>query len=128
MTHHRSRAAAIGVAAMLLALATENASGAESRGQATEPPSATQFARVFIGVTNEYASQHGDGARVGKAHCVQAAPGKYMCSYLATEKGVKTCHLMQAQWTPKLPSAITVTLAGRTGRCGTLREAIQSLR
>ena len=128
MTHHRSRAAAIGVAAMLLALAAQNALGAESRSQGKETPSATQFAHAFIGVTNKYASQHGDGARLGNAHCVEAAPGKYMCSYLVTAKGVRTCHLMQAQWTPERSSAITVTLAGRTSRCGTLREAIQSLR
>ena len=145
MTHHRSHAAAIGakkraptlitaVLAPTLALVVlmagnaQNALGAESRAQATETPSATQFAHYFIGVTNKRASEHGDGARVGNAHCVQAAPGKYMCSYLVTAKGVRTCHLMQARWTPERPSAITVTLAGRTSRCGTLREAIQSLR
>jgi hypothetical protein len=128
MTHHRSRVAAIGVAAMLLALAAQNASGAESRSQGTGTPSATQFAHNFIGVTNQRASEHGDAARVSNAHCVQAAPGKYMCSYLVTAKGVRTCHLMQAQWMPARSSAITVTLAGRTSRCGTLRDAIQSLR
>jgi len=106
----------------------QNAAGADSRTRATETPSATQFAHNFIGVTNTHASQHGDGARVGNTHCVQAAPGKYMCSYQVTAKGVRTCHLMQAFWTPERSSAITVTLAGRTSRCGTLREAIQSLR
>jgi hypothetical protein len=145
MTHHRSRAAAIGAMKRALTLTTaalaptlalvflvgghaQDALGAESRAQARETPSATQFAHDFIGVTNKYASQHGDGARLGNAHCVEAAPGKYMCSYLVTAKGVRTCHLMQAQWTPERSSAITVTLAGRTRRCGTLREAIQSLR
>jgi len=128
MTHHRSHAVAIGVAAMLLALATQNALGAESRTQAPKTPSATQFAHNFIGVTNKHASDHGQATRVGNAHCVQAAPGKYMCSYLVMTKGVRTCHLMQAKWTPERSSAITVTLAGRTSRCGTLREAIQSLR
>jgi hypothetical protein len=128
MTHRRSRAAAIGVAAMLLALAAQNALAAESRSQPTATPSAIQFAHNFVGVTNQHASEQGDAARVGNAHCVQAAPGKYMCSYLVTAKGVSTCHLMQARWTPERSSAITVTLAGRTGRCGTLREAIQSLR
>lgn len=145
MTHHRSRQAAIGITrraltgttaalAPMLALVflvgglAQNASGAESRAPATETPSATQFAHNFVGVTNKRASEHDDGARVGNAHCVQAAPGKYMCSYLVTAKGVRTCHLMQAQWTPERSSAITVTLAGRTSRCGTLREAIQSLR
>ena len=105
----------------------QNALAAESRAQAPETPSATQFAHNFIGVTNKHASQNGDGARVGNAHCVQAAPGKYMCSYLVTAKGLGTCHLMQAHWTPERSSAITVTLSGRTSRCGTLREAIQSL-
>ena len=145
MTHHRSHAAAIGAMKRALTLTTatlaptlvlvflvgghaQNALGAESRAHATETPSATQFAHNFIGVTNKHASEHGDGARVGNAQCVQAAPGKYMCSYLVTARGVRTCHLMQAQWTPELSSAITVTLAGRTSRCGTLREAIQSLR
>ena len=145
MTHHRSRAAATGAMKKALTIATaalaptlallflmgghpQNALGAESRAQATETPSATQFAHNFIGVTNKHASEHGDGARVGNAHCVQAAPGKYMCAYLVTARGVKTCHLMQAKWTPERSSAITVTLAGRTSRCGTLREAIQSLR
>jgi hypothetical protein len=113
---------------MLLTLAAQSALGAESRAQATETPSATQFAHYFVGVTNTRASEHGDAARLGNAHCVQAAPGKYMCSYLVTAQGVATCHLMQAQWTPERSSAITVTLSGRTSRCGTLREAIQSLR
>ena len=132
MTHHRSRAAAIGAMKRALTIATaalaptlalvflvgghaQNALGAESRAQATETPSATQFAHNFIGVTNKRASEH-------------AAPGKYMCAFLVTARGARTCHLMQAQWTPERSSAITVTLAGRTSRCGTLREAIQSLR
>ena len=141
MTHHRSlgamkRGLILTTAALAPTLAlvvlvgghAQNALAAESRAQATEIPSATQFAHKFIGVTNKHASEHGDGARVGNAHCVQAAPGKYMCSYLVTARGVRTCHLMQARWTPGRSSAITVTLAGRTSRCGTLREAIQSLR
>ena len=145
MTHHRSGATAIGAMKRALTLTTaalaptlalvflvgghaQNALGAESRAQPTATPSATQFAHDFIGVTNKYASEHGNGARVGNAHCVEAAPGKYMCSYLVTAKGVRTCHLMQARWTPERSSAITVTLSGRTSRCGTLREAIQSLR
>jgi len=106
----------------------QTALGAESRAQATETPSATQFAHNFVGVTNKHASDHREATRVGNAHCVQAAPGKYMCSYLVTAKGVGTCHLMQAQWTPERSSGITVTLSGRTSRCGTLREAIRSLR
>ena len=38
---------------MLLALAAQNALGAESRSQGKETPSATQFAHAFIGVTNK---------------------------------------------------------------------------
>jgi hypothetical protein len=105
----------------------QKAAGAESKASAAATPSAIQFARIFTGVTNMYASEHGDGTSVGDAHCVQAEPGRYMCSYLSTVQGVKACHLMQAQWTPESPSAITVTLAGRTSRCGTLRDAIRSL-
>jgi hypothetical protein len=62
-------------------------------------------------VTNKHASEQGDGARVGNAHCVKAAPGKYMCSHQVTANGVMTCHLMQVQWRPERPSAITVMLA-----------------
>jgi hypothetical protein len=141
MTHHRSYATAIGAIKRALTFTTAAlalvflvgghagiALGAGSKTQATDTPSATQFAHYFVGVTNKRASEQGDGARVGSADCVKAAPGKYMCSYLVTAKGVKTCHLMQAHWRPQRSSAITVTLAGRTSRCGTLREAIQSLR
>jgi hypothetical protein len=103
-------------------------SGRDSRASAPATPSASQFAHDFVGMTNSYAQTHDDGAMVGDAHCVQAAPGQYMCSYLATVADTSTCHLMQARWTPESPSTITVTLAGRTRRCGTLREAIQSLR
>lgn len=144
MTHHRSHTAGIGVMKRALSHTTavlapalalvflagghaQNALGAESRAQATETPSAVQFAHYFVGVTNKHASEHGDSARLRNAHCVQAAPGKYMCSYVVTKKGVRSCHLMQARWTPERSSAITVTLSGRTSRCGTLREAIQSL-
>jgi hypothetical protein len=102
--------------------------GPESRVSAPTTPSASQFAHDFIGATNMYSQQsHDDGTLVGDAHCVQAAPGQYMCSYLVTVADTSSCHLMQARWTPESPSAITVTLAGRTHRCGTLREAIQSL-
>ena len=65
--------------------------------------------------------------RIGRADCVQAAPGRYMCSYAVTKPGTTTCHLMQARWTPDRASTITVTLAGRTRRCGSLAEALDSL-
>jgi hypothetical protein len=34
---------------------------------------------------------------------------------------------MQARWTPERASTITITLAGRTRRCGSLRQALDSL-
>jgi hypothetical protein len=60
-------------------------------------------------------------------HCVQAAPGAYMCAYTVMRAGHPECHLMQGRWTPHAASTITVTLAGRSRRCGTVRQAIQSL-
>jgi hypothetical protein len=98
-----------------------------ARASAPATPSAADFAAEFIGVTNQYATEHGVAAHANGAHCVQAAPGRYMCSYLVTKNGASTCHLMQARWTPNLTSTITVTLAGRTARCGTLREAVRTL-
>lgn len=92
------------------------------------PPSASKFGAEFIGVTNQYAREHGDAARAGHAHCVQAAPGRYMCAYVVATNGMPTCRLMQARWTPGSASTITVTLSGRTARCATLREAVRSLR
>ena len=100
---------------------------AAARGSAPSAPSAADFAAQFIGLTDTYAKEHGDTARTGKAHCVQAAPGRYMCSYVVTKHGTSTCHLMQARWTPAQASTITVTLAGRTRQCATLREAIRTL-
>jgi hypothetical protein len=98
-----------------------------ARASAPATPSAADFTAEFIGVTNQYAKEHGVAARASGAHCVEAASGRYMCSYIVTTNGASTCHLMQARWTPNQTSTITVTLAGRTARCGTLREAIQTL-
>jgi hypothetical protein len=51
-----------------------------------------------------------------------------MCSYAAARPGARAkCHIMQAQWTPNSASTITVTLAGQTGRCASLPDALQSL-
>jgi hypothetical protein len=119
--------AALVPAVALAFVVAGHAQTGESRASSSATPTAAQFAHDFIGVTNTYARNHDDGAIAGDAHCVQAAPGQYMCSYLVTVAGMSTCHLMQARWTPDSPSAITVTLAGRTNHCGTLREAIQSL-
>jgi hypothetical protein len=104
-----------------------------SRAHASRPttaasPSAAEFARVFVGTTNRFAEAHGDPKRISEPHCVQAAPRQYMCSYVATRPGVpRECRLMQARWTPERASTITITLAGRTRRCGSLREALDSL-
>jgi len=94
----------------------------------TKPPSAAEFGKIFTATANAYASAHHDGRRVSRPHCVQAAPGRYMCAYLAfTPANGPQCHLMQARWTPTAASTITVTLSGRTQRCGSVREAIRSL-
>ncbi len=95
----------------------------------TATPSAAEFAQGLEGVTNQFAVEHGQRTKLVRVHCVQAAPGKYMCSYaVARAQGREECHLMQATWTPNSASTITVTLAGRTDRCRTLHEAIASLR
>jgi hypothetical protein len=92
-------------------------------------PSATEFAQEFTGVTNAYAKAHGDPARVTHADCVRASRDHYMCSYLITRPGRPSeCHLMQAVWTPRAVSSFTVTLSGRVKRCGSLREALRSLK
>jgi hypothetical protein len=97
-----------------------------TRGQAF--PSAAEFGDAFVGTANQYAKDHDDPARINKPDCVQAAPGHYMCSYTVLNPGApKECHLMQAQWTPQAASTITVTLAGSTTRCGSIREALNSL-
>ena len=93
-----------------------------------QPPSADGFGRSLVAVTNAYATAHGDSHRIGQTDCVQPVPGRYMCSYSVSEPGRPTaCHLMQARWTPDAASTITVTLAGRTQRCGSLRDALASL-
>ena len=97
--------------------------------KATTPPPAAEFARLFLGVTNRYAREHGDPARLGDADCVQASSGHYMCSYAITRpNGPSECRIMQAVWTPEQASSFTVTLAGRSERCGSLREALRSLK
>ena len=93
-----------------------------------KPPSADEFARVFVEATQRFAVKSDDASRISGVDCVQATPGRYMCSYMVTRPGESsTCHLMQARWTPRRESTITVTLAGRTRACGSLREALDSL-
>jgi hypothetical protein len=95
---------------------------------AAPPPHAAGFADVMVSTTNAYAGAHADASRVSHADCVEAARGRYMCSYKAiTADGRVECHLMQAKWTPWSTSSFTVTLAGRVKRCATLRDALQSL-
>jgi hypothetical protein len=115
------------VLACATCLAAAAAAQAEPRVEA--PPSAAEFARVFIGVTTAYALGSDQPERIIRPHCVQATPGHYMCAYTLLRPGrAPECHLMQAMWTPKAASTITITLAGRTSRCETLRAAIASLR
>jgi hypothetical protein len=96
--------------------------------KASSAPTAVGFATIFVGTANGYAKQHGHAARFGNADCVEAARGRYMCSYTITEPGSHAdCHLMQARWTPTLASTYTITLAGRVRRCATLRQALRSL-
>ena len=91
-------------------------------------PTAKQFAHDFVGTTNAFAAASGDATRIVSADCVQASRGHYMCAYAAKRPGAeRECHVMQARWTPNLASTITIDLAGRAARCGTLREALRSL-
>ncbi|MFL5939263.1 MAG: hypothetical protein ACJ75Q_03060 [Gaiellaceae bacterium] len=113
-----------------LALALALAAPAQAERRVEAPPPAGEFARVFVGLTSAYAQMlDAQQPRIGHAHCVQAVPGHYMCSYALARPGRPLeCHIMQALWTPRQASTITVTLAGRSSRCGSLREAIASLR
>jgi hypothetical protein len=102
--------------------------GSSDSSSRTAMPSAAEFAHEFVELANGFAQANGDFARVAHADCVQASSGHYMCSYAVTRPGRSgECHLMQARWTPERASTITVTLAGRTHRCETLRAALQSL-
>ena len=105
----------------------------EVSGDTTTKPrlaslSASAFADAFVHATAQYARANGDTARISDADCVQAARGRYMCSYAVRRPGApRTCHIMQARLTPEAASSFAITLAGRTGRCGSLREALASL-
>jgi hypothetical protein len=91
-------------------------------------PSAADFGSGFVTTANAYAAVHRQPARLKNPDCVQAAPGKYMCSYAIARPGRPVeCHIMQATWTPYGPSTYTVTLAGRVKRCTSLRAALDSL-
>jgi hypothetical protein len=93
------------------------------------PPSAAGFAQTFVGLTNAYAQANGQATRVSSPHCVEGSRGHYLCAYVVSRPdGRHECHLMQAEWTPGALSSFHVTLSGRAGRCGTVREAVRSLR
>jgi hypothetical protein len=112
------------------ARAAQPVSGAAPvRAKAVTTPSAAEFNALFVGLSNTYAKTHGDTARFTNADCVKASPGHYMCSYAITRPNrASECHLMQARWTPEAASSFTVTLSGRVTRCGSLREALRSLK
>jgi hypothetical protein len=108
---------------------TGDVTATPAKGKVTPAPSADEFADLFTGTANHYATVNGDPVRLVNADCVQASPGHYMCSYAAERPGrARRCHVMQARWTPNGASSFKVTLAGRSLRCGSLREALRSLR
>lgn len=93
------------------------------------PPSPVEFGRTFVGVTNAFAETHGELERVSAPHCVQGNRGHYMCAYTVTRAdGRDECHLMQAEWTPNQLDTFRVTLSGRARKCGSVRQAVRSLR
>jgi hypothetical protein len=91
-------------------------------------PSAAEFGRGFVATANAYSAAHGRAARLASPDCVQAAPGKYMCSYaIMRPRRPLECHIIQATWTPYGPSTYTITLSGRVRRCSSLQAALDSL-
>jgi hypothetical protein len=121
-------AVAVGVYAFAGRVAAQPQPVAAPAVPAAQTPSAAEFAGDFLGVSNQFAREHGEAVRLSHADCVQASPGHYMCSYLITRRGqAGECHVMQARLTPHAASTFTITLAGRAARCGSLREALHSL-
>jgi hypothetical protein len=103
--------------------------GQPAAAAAAQAPSAASFAQQFLSLANAYAQANRDAHRFSRADCVSPARGRYMCSYATTNAGQREqCHIMQAKWTPNAASTFTITLSGRTARCGSLREALRSLR
>jgi hypothetical protein len=111
-------------------VATKDPSAAEAAaGTADAPPSAAEFAEGLVGAANAFSVEQGRAVRLSRAHCVQASPGHYMCSYETREPGrAPQCHIIQAQWTPDGVSTFTVTLSSRANRCESLRAALRSLK
>lgn len=120
--------AAVGIFANARVPAASATQTPEGKQGVADAPSAAEFVKVLVAATNQYAAEHADPRRIGLADCVQAAPGRYMCSYASYAPILlSSCHLVQARWTPQAASTITITLAGRTKRCGPLREVLDSL-
>jgi hypothetical protein len=91
-------------------------------------PSAAEFARSVLALANLHAQGEGERTRIARVRCVQGSPGHYLCSYSVTRPGAdRECRLMEARWTPAAASTVTVVRSGRTGRCGSVREALASL-
>lgn len=91
-------------------------------------PTAAGFAEVLVSTSNAFAQDHGNAARLTRAHCVQASRGHYMCAYLVERPGRQSeCHLIQAHWAEERASSFTVVLSGRARRCGSVRQAVRSL-
>jgi hypothetical protein len=106
-----------------------SAAGGPLTSPVAASPSAAEFAQKFIGVTNASAKAYGDPARITRADCARPSRDHYMCSYAVRTPGRPSeCHLMQAIWTPRALASFTVTLSGRVERCGSLREALRSLK
>jgi hypothetical protein len=91
--------------------------------QRVPTPTAVEFGRALMGTANQFAAD----AKIVHPDCVQAKPGRYMCSFVVVRRGAEECHIMQGRWTPHADSTITVTLAGRAERCTSLHDAIRSL-
>jgi hypothetical protein len=125
----RRLAVPVAVVVALFGACTTRAATRPAHHKLAAPPSAAEFARDLVGVTDGYTQQHHGDRRVTGAHCVEAARGRYMCAYSVVRAGATPeCHLMQARWTPALASTFTVTLAGRTAKCGSVREAVSTLK
>jgi hypothetical protein len=107
--------------------ATQPASAAAATPRSATP-TAAEFATDLAGTANQYGAAHAASNRLARTHCVEPAAGRYMCSFAVVHQdGSSECHLIQARWAPEAESTIKVTLAGRVARCGSLREAIQTL-
>jgi hypothetical protein len=105
--------------AILAAISTSGTLGAPARGSH----------HTVVDTTAVYAKRNGDKSRVANVDCVQASRGHYMCSYVLIRPSLpRECHLLQATWSPGDGMLYAVTLAGRVPTCGTLREALRSLR